>query len=77
MFENEENKNNFIKMVPYEDYPNLCAAPDTYILPGGEKRGLRKIQEQFLSTKKPTEAIYEALFDFVITGVRYNLLRVT
>jgi hypothetical protein len=49
MFRKQELDN--VVMIPYEDYPGLEKAPGRTILPSMEKRGLKRIQEEWLEQK--------------------------
>jgi hypothetical protein len=71
MYLNEELKKRIIKLIPYEDYPNLD--PTNVIMPSGEKRGLVNIQSAFLEKlvedkKKATTSMKKFLAYYVFSG---------
>lgn len=71
MYLDEALKKRIIRYIPYEDYPNLD--PTNIIMPSGEKRGLTRIQNEFLETlvedkKKATPSMKKFLAYYVFSG---------
>ncbi len=70
MYLNETLKNRIIKLIPFEDYPNLDLK--NYIQPGELKSGLTRLQREFLeelvNERAATESMKKFLAYYVFTG---------